>query len=189
MGIDEGMPTILQDSDFLNCGIRELEDYLVSSELFWQLSGGGNLPRLTLGGLLLARKRLQARENLLPAGLDLAQMDRQLTAAQVRWRAAWEKKAVQEARSRFELWKNYLDDYHQSPDLHAGEYPRQVQYRVMLHLLEIELPGRPDALAALAGLDEFLKTSFLGGPFIWEPDLAPVFPASDFWYLFGRLKL
>jgi hypothetical protein len=51
-----------KDRAYLEAGIPELEDYLLSDELYWPISARGhNLPRLTIGGLLLANDRLEAR--------------------------------------------------------------------------------------------------------------------------------
>ncbi len=182
------MPTILQDCDFFRIGLQELETYLLSRETYWALSGSRGLPRLTIGGLLLARKRLQARPGRLPSSVNLEALDEALESARRKWRSAWEKKAVLEFRSRLTLWKNYLLDVRQSPEADAADYPHQVQGRVMLHLLLGELPGPAGDLAGLDDLDKVLRGIWRSGPFLWESALASSFPESDYWYLYGKLR-
>ena len=106
----------------------------------------------------------------------------------MRWRVAWEQKAGREVHARLDLWRNYLMDYRQSPEVHADEYLHEVRWRVILNLLFDELPAPPSEAEALAGLDQLLQASFLPGDFIWEEDLMPGFPQQAYWFLYGRLK-
>ena len=56
------MTSLENDRAYLEAGIPELGDYLLSKELYWPISARGyNLPRLTVGGILLAQTRLGAR--------------------------------------------------------------------------------------------------------------------------------
>ena len=182
------MPTILQDREFYQAGIAGLEAYLLSNELFWPLSGGQQLPRLTVGGMLLAGLRLRARTTEAGEQATLDKLGLQLGEVRTRWRSAWERKAAREVHTSFTLWRNYLDDYRQSPELRAEEYSSQVQERVVLHLLGRELSPQPEELNVLPGLDRTLKGFLLPGGFVWEPDLAAAFPAGEYWFLYGKLK-
>ena len=158
-----------QDLIYFEAGVRELEDYLVSQEVYWTISGDSTLPRLTLGGLVLARQRLGP-----PAETPGAELD----AIRSRWQSAWWTKARQEIKSRSGLWKNYLLDYLESPASHADEYPQQVRLRAMIALLG----GQGDEM------DDYLREAFVPGGFIWEIECAGRFEADTFWFLFGRLK-
>jgi len=184
------MPTIEQDRIFFQRGIAELSDYLLSGELYWTLSPprGACLSRLTIGGLLLSRLRLWARAVSPVEQVRLERLDRQLEAIRSRWRVAWEQKVSREIRARLDLWRNYLMDYRQSPEVHADEYLQEVRWRVILNLLFAELPVPSAETEALAGLDQLLQTSFLPGGFIWEKDLMSGFPQQAYWFLYGRLK-
>jgi len=176
------MSTLSQDKNFLTAGIQELEKYLLSDELFWPLTGTGvNLPRLTIGGLLLARARLTAR--MAPQAIEL-----HMEAIQSKWRSAWERKAAREIHARFNLWRSYLEDYRQSPASHANDYPHQVQWRVMLQMLSGEVMSSLPEVEALTGLDQILKANWIPGDFVWDPDLVPSFPESIYWFLYGKLK-
>ena len=163
------MTTFAQDRQFLEAGIPELQNYLLSKELYVTLPGSFTLPRLTLGGLLLARQRLGPQADSLAAQMD---------AIRSKQRVAWDAKVRHEVRARSDLWKNYLIDYRESPKSSKDEYPQQVRYRTMLTLLGEESND----------FDEMVKAVFIPGDFVWEKECAERFPRNTFWFLFGKLK-
>jgi len=163
------MSKLDQDLQYLDAGLRELQEYLLSKELYWTLSASASLPRLTLGGLLLARQRLGPRADAQSA---------QIEAIHSKWRTAWDAKASHEVRARSDLWKNYLQDYRESPKSYVSEYGQQVRYRAMLTLLG----------EASDPFDEFVKSIFVPGEFIWEKECAGNFQREQFWFLFGKLR-
>ncbi len=169
------MPTPAEDRRFLEEALPELQTYLLSDVLFYPLSHP--LPRLTVGGLLLAQRRLHAYE-------DASPLDLQFDTLRSKWRAAWEKKAAQEFEIRLTLWRNYLDDCREEETL-LENYPREVRWRVMLALLSAELPAESSELSAL---DQRLRNTFHAGAFIWDETLRSEFSQDDFWFLYGKLK-
>ena len=177
------MITAEKDKAYLEAGIPELGDYLLSKELYWPISTRGfDLPRLTIGGILLALARLEAR------GERIESLVAQLDGVHSRWRVAWETKAGREVEARMRLWSNYLADYHQNPEQHADAYPHEVSFRVMLHLLVAELPAPPPEQEALSQLDGMLRTNLEASDFIWESDLDAGFPREVYWFLYGKLR-
>jgi len=158
-----------QDLRYLDAGLRELQDYLLSKVLYWTLSASASLPPLTLGGLLLARQRLGPRADSQAA---------QIESLRSKWRTAWDTKASHEVRARGDLWMNYLQDYRESPESYVSEYTQQVRNRAMLTLLGEE--SNP--------FDESLKGMFVAGDFVWESECAGYFPRDVFWFLYGKLK-
>lgn len=183
------MPSHEQDWAFFEAGVQVLSDYLLSEELFWPLSGSVALPRLTLGGMLLAQRRLRGVATDPGEEIRFRRGEDALDAMRSKWRSAWERKAAREVRARFDLWRNYLQDYRAAPAEYADAYPREVRWRAMLHLLLAELSETPPQAQALAGLDRLLRGFFLPGAFVWETELAGAFPAGEYWYLYGRLKV
>ena len=175
------MSTLGKDIAYFQEGIESLEAYLLSNELFWPLKA--NQPRLTVGGMLLASQRLKARLSFGEWGSRLEQIDR----VRLKWRSAWERKAGREVHARFDLWRNFLDDVRRS-EADADRYSQQVEYRVMLQLLRDKLTVPVPDLDALDALDQLLHTIWLRGDFVWDADLQSVFPESEFWFLYGRLK-
>lgn len=177
------MTSAEKDRAYLEAGIPELEDYLLSDELFWPITARGfDLPRLTIGGVLLAMTRLQAR------GAGIESLVAQLDAVRSKWRVAWETKAGRGVQTRMRLWGNYLADYRQNPEGQADVYPHEVRYRVMLHLLLAELPASPSEQKELTQLDSLLRVNLVSGDFIWEAELQPGFPREVYWYLYGKLR-
>jgi hypothetical protein len=174
-----------KDRLYFEVGIQELTEYLLSDELYWPVSARGvDLPRLTIGGLLLAQARLHAWHK----HMDIASLEDRMGAVRLKWRVAWERKAAREFQARLDLWQNYLSDYRYAPDRHADAYPQEVRWRTMLQLLLDQLPASSSGGASLAGLDRLLETAFLPGKFVWEPQLSSAFSQKEFWFLYGNLR-
>ena len=177
------MNPIETDKAYLEAGIPELGDYLLSKELYWPVSVRGfNLPRLTIGGILLAQVRLEAHEE------RIVPLVAQLDGVRIKWRVAWETKAGREIGARMRLWSNYLADYRQNPYQNADVYSNEVRYRVMLHLLLAELHEQPLEQEALSQLDSVLRANLISSDFIWEAGMEAGFPREVYWYLYGKLK-
>jgi len=168
-----------EDLRFLKEAAQQLQEYLLSNEMYWPLSG--SLPRLTPGSLLLTLARLHAD----PA-VDIQRLDAQVGIIRIKWRAALEKKAARELANRLRLWSQFLTDYVDAPDRNLESYRTEVRGRVILQLLLAELPDAPER-KTLADLDGILKSRLIPGEFLWEPELKLIFPSSDFWFLYGRL--
>ncbi len=63
-----------KESQYLSAGVPELENYLLSKELYYPLSL--YLPQLTLGGILLSLARM---------GKQAAQFEEQVEAVHSKW--------------------------------------------------------------------------------------------------------
>ena len=179
---------------YLNAGIEILEAYLLSGDLYWTMgasppAGSPPFRQLTLGGLLLNDRRLQARR-LTPN----QEMERQECAAELQeiiyhHRVAWERKASREFQSRLKMWANFLNEYRDDPENHRDRYAYEVERRVMLQLLETHAREVPHAEQDLLGsLDQVLGAVFLPGAFIWDAEVTGAFDRSSFWYLYGELR-
>lgn len=156
-----------KDQQYLAAGVPQLQDYLLSGQLYYPLSMG--LPQLTLGGVLLALRR---------AGALASEEAAQVEFIRSRWQSAWEAKASREIGARSELWLNYLSEYRRDPKAEVRLYPQNVRCRAMMSLL-----GKVEDDA-----DFFLKSVFREGNFVWEAECAPNFERKTFWYLYGTLK-
>jgi hypothetical protein len=171
----------------------ELEDYLLSRELFWPLErhappGEPPYPMLSLGGLLLTLDELAALEGDLEAAASdrLRRLREKIDDLRTRWRASIEGKAAQELHSRLNLWRAYLADLEEGAKA-IEAYPQEVRQRVMARRLEEEAaPAKSaESLRAMRELDARLRRRFNAGPFVWDRRLSRVYPASDFWFLYG----
>jgi hypothetical protein len=178
-----------EDRLYLEAGVEQMRDYLLSTELFWPLTArGAKLPRLTISCLLLTRARVSVSLSSLEDQAFLQRMEQRLEAIRSKWTVAWINKCRREVRMRFDLWRNFLADYQESPGEYADFYHQEVRWRVMIELLLPELPDPPDTNGALDRLDETLRTSFISGDFVWDAYLEPAFPPEEFWFLYGSLR-
>jgi len=173
------------DLDFFIQGVGELKEYLLSNEIYWNLSG---FPRLTIGSLLLSRIYLKKSKLVSDDQVTFQEADTHLDEIKLKWRVAWENKILNEIGSRFTLWQNYLTDYLGDPDESVEAYPREVRWRVMLQLLSNEINGAYKERTILSILDERLKPNFIPGNFLWSTNLIKAFPQGEYWYLYGRLR-
>ena len=167
------------DLRFLKEASAQLQDYLLSNELYWPLSA--SLPRLTPGALLLIQVRCQVSQPL-----ESRNYSDQVEVIRIKWRAAWEKKALREISNRLRLWSEYLSDFVKSPDQSLESYRTEVRGRVILQLLLADQPDLPEK-KALADLDIVLQKYLIAGDFIWESESQPAFPQSEYWFLYGNL--
>ncbi len=186
------MPTLNDDLTYLAAAQNTLEDFLLSPEIFWPLSGGhtGHLPQLSLGGLLLAQERARAHHKTGAQQAAFSAAQHAIHAARTRWRVAWERKAQREFESRLRQWANYLNEYRENPAGQAAYYPYEVRLRAMLDLLHEEcaanLPPHLDEM--YAGLNTLLQAVFVSGDFVWDTALRDGMPKSRYWYLYGGLR-
>jgi hypothetical protein len=173
------MTSTEQDLLFLTESLPQLQDYLLSNELYWPLTGA--LPRLTLGSLLLALARMSVIQ---PEAAKKMQL--QVETIRAKWKVAWEQKSARETANRLRLWSSFVSDYRNAPDQHADFYPQEVRGRVILQLLLAEAPDAPEK-SALADLDIMLKSRLVSGNFVWNAALQVAFPKTDFWFLYGTI--
>jgi hypothetical protein len=173
--------------------LEEIEDYILSSEVFWPLSKrsptGTPLPHLTLGGLLLTLNELKAQDKDMPPSqrTDHDELLLDVERVRVKWAVGFERKAAQELRSRLNLWRAYLYDIEERVDT-AENYPYEVRHRVMFeHLAELSIrqPEIKPWVDEMQILDTRLRSFFIPGEFVWDARLEDIYPKSTFWYLYG----
>lgn len=182
------------EQHFLSESLEQLQDYLLSGELFWQLNlrslhGAAPYPQLTLGNLLLSRARL---EGLKKGGQLSSQQEKELNGLTAKaeeihgeWRSAWEKKAEKEFRSRLRQWERYLDEMGENPERHAAYYATEVRVRTILGLLAGQLPDAETVWKSELGRqDQRLKRMTAKGGFVWQPESKGAFPKERFWFLY-----
>ena len=181
---------------YVRYGLEELEHYLLSKELFWPVlihpaTSSSGYPKLTLGNMLLSLQSIEA----LSAGQQLKQAEEaeyhrlktEVEAVHHKWAVAWGEKAAHEYVSRLNQWGEVLDEIHENPHDQAAFYHSGVRLRVLLELLEADVPEgkRPE----IGPVDFSLKAIFEPGDFIWEEELKPGFPEDKFWFLYGGIQV
>jgi hypothetical protein len=188
------LTTAEYDLRFVEAGIDQLESYLLSNDIYRQIgiqppAGSPAYPQLTLGWLLLSQLRAQATCVSGEQKVELDLLTTKLESLRSHWRSTWGNKALAEFHSRLNLWRDFLEDYRKNPDGNFDRYAYEINRRVMLHILHLEVEKLPDSdQKALESLDKLLHTVFIAGEFIWNAELIPSFPKSTYWYLYGALK-
>jgi len=163
-----------KDRVYYETGIDEVEQYLLSKELYWSLNAHTtDLTKLTLGGLLLVRARLRGART---GGLEF--FDQRLDAVRSNWRSAWDDKARREIHARSGLWHDYLNEYRRDAQGASRLYPQDVRNRAILALLD----------ETSDSMDIFLQSVLLPGAFVWDAAVQDGFPQREFWFLYGTLK-
>jgi len=187
------MKTFDYDLRYIQVGLEVLVNYLLSDEVFWPLSvsspvGEPDYPQLTLGGLLLSRTRLAAYHKSPDQTHQVDQLNSKLDLIRSKWRVAWENKAVHSYSVRLRMWRNFIEEYENSPQDNTDRYSYEVRMRAMLTLLKSEGGGKNQAqVDLLSALDVYLKSVLVVDGFIWESDIQTGFPANVYWYLYGYL--
>lgn len=179
---------------FLEATLRDLEDYLLGPEIYWQMArrapaGMPPYPSLTLGGLKLVLDELRVQESEMDAAQSgrLHRLESTLEGIHRRWVVAWERKAARELGSRANLFRAYLVDLEEG-EVGVESYPHEVRNRVMAERLVDEAMRQPEgeeAIEGLQALDARLRARFKPGPFIWGEPLRRVYPRTTFWFLYG----
>ncbi len=175
---------------FLEQAVDDLQDYLLSPELYWTLSGefrsgkSASLPRLILGNLLLSLKRLKAYPWEAGQYRVLNTLDDRIYSVRERWLHHWQEKVKREIPLRLSVWENYLNEVVEH-GISIAEYKYQVRSRVILSLLKNEgVVWKPAEISRLELMDGLLTTLISPGPFIWEPELQNGFPKAEFPFLY-----
>lgn len=173
------------DFSFLEGAIPELEDYLLSDQLFWPLGSG---ERLSMGALLLAVKRIGAVAETHEEREKFKEAHEKIEAIRSRWRTNWSNKAQKEFSARLRQWSHVLSEFFSEQKSQTVVYPHEVTWRVILHELEDEIIKIPEEdILELEALDERLKAGSKKGKFVWDQELKCSFPEQQYWFLYLEL--
>jgi hypothetical protein len=169
--------------------LAELEDYLKSDVVYWQVASnplGARMPKMTIGGLLESLLRAEAGG---AAGIDA--MRAELETVKTRHLVRYLDRAEKETHSRLDAWKWYLDDVQRAradaADYYANEARSRLKAELLLGELEPERRGATERARATA-LDDMVRKTWTPGEFIWDERLKSFLPPDRFWWLYGRLK-
>ena len=184
------------DEAFLRAAVQDLQDYILSKDIYRplgltvRLPGSGQIPQLTIGNLLLSQARLAARYSTEELPAELAEITRRIDQERSAWRSNWAQKAGREYTSRLNLWSQYLRELRADPRANAAFYPNEVRNRTILRLLVAEMLGEvpQNEVDQINLLDGILNGLTQPGPFIWEPGLEVAFPQDSFWFLYKTIR-
>lgn len=177
----------------LTAMIAHLTPYIYDTELFGALNDN-NLPRLTIGGILMRLHRLKLLSEALTSGQKSALEAASSKFAEVRqqWAVHYERKVSREILSRVGSLDQFASECAQNLAACADNYPAAMEKRVMsehlhdelkaLNLLSTEITGR------LAALDNALNRCIEAGEFCWSPQVQAAYPREKFWFLYQTVR-
>ncbi len=184
-----------RDLDEVEQMVERLEDYLLGDAMYLPIGSSffrqSSTPQMTLGALLLRRRRLcRLRSKLKRAdgfrlNAALAHHDQQ----QREWTLHYEKKLRQEVPARLRVMAGFFRECSENPRDCAGAYPvealrRSIIQEILLAMAEFGYE-RGDLSAAVRPADQALRRILHAGEFIWSPVLEEVYPRATFWWLYG----
>src|SRR6185295_9397557 len=125
---------------------KALVPYVYEKELYGRV--GGNMPALTIGGLLMRLRRLKALRSLMhdKQQAKLAEIDALHQKAHSEWASAYEGKIVAEALSRLNGMKAFFDECNSEPRSCASAYMPEALKRTIVE--EIRLVMRESNIAS-----------------------------------------
>lgn len=179
---------------YLRASLENLEDYLLSSTLFWPSgisapTGEAPFPHITIGNLLVERAMLSAMmAGAASATAPLADIEAVLERVMSKWRVAWEGKVDAEIPSRLRQWQEWLRDEGADGPPAPGHYRSGIRLRLLLDLLGEQGTKAASNLAAqLPALDSRLRAMVQSGDFVWDEVYQAGFPQDKYWYLYTAL--
>jgi hypothetical protein len=187
------MRPVEENLSLLAIMLEEIEAFLLSEEIFWPLTAKSkreaSLPRLTLGAILLILDELKAQRADLTQtqSIQLEELRGQVERAQLKWPAAIERKAKREYRARLNLWKAYLQDIEQDPEM-ILDYAQEVRNRVIISRLSecIDRMASTETDESPHRLDQPIWSLTSPGDFIWDKRLMAVYPSEKYPYLYRQ---
>jgi hypothetical protein len=149
-----------------------------------------DLPKLTIGGLLMRLHRLSLLGKLLSSEqqeqLEIAQQ--QVDSVKQEWLVAYTNKTTQELVLRVNEWNQCLNDCGQDQYECHERYPSMVEKRVIAQLLTNEARQLkalvPFLEKRLIEIDYQLQGFFKPGSFIWDQRLQQAYPQDQYGFLY-----
>lgn len=166
----------------------QLTPYIYESELYGVMPG--NLPRLTVGGLLMRFHRLEALRGALTERqrqiLDTAR--HRYSEVRREWPTALDNKMIQELKARFTALSQLMAECEENRRLCRENYPSNMEKRVIIEALkdELEAHGKwtDEFNGALASLDNRIRRVAEKSEFHWDKHVEPAYPREKFWFLY-----
>lgn len=182
------------DLEIVTSMLERLENYLLSDEVYGNqgmfIEG---LPAITIGGLLMRLRRLNAlrefigKSNQKKLDTAIARHD----ALYNEWTVHYEKKLHAELDSRLTRIRQFIDEVKENPrSMTVSFEPEQMRRTIIQEILymiqrsSIEANGLKDDIVTL---DTDLKPLVKKANFSWASELQTVYSPEEFWWLYSQL--
>lgn len=187
------MHSIEYNLDLLEAMLDEIEEFLLSADIFWPLAKRPKpdfppYPRLSSGGLLLTQDESLAQVAHMNRNQEIrhTKLRRQWDAILYKWRSAVERKSEREMGMRLNLWRAYLSDLEEGRAAQF-DYNREVRNRVQFTRLRT-LAGESRVTLELADKmrqqDVRLLSLTISCEFIWDDLLREIYPLEQYGFLY-----
>ena len=171
----------------------ELEEYIVKSDLYRTVIArtprGDEKITMTGGDLLTRLHRLQGeRARLTPAQQqELDEVSRQAEATISSLRSRFHALLRRELKARVDALRWFLDDCTGDPKRCRANYPYEIRNRQRIEeiLKRVDTELDDEEREMLGALDQRLRMLTHGTDFLWDENLASIFPPSPYWYLYA----
>lgn len=189
------MESIDYNLDLFEAMLDEIEDFLLSADIFWPLAKRSKpdsppYPRLSTGGLLMTQDEAQAQEDEMNSDQKArhAQLQSQWERILNKWRSALGRKSEREMGMRLNLWRAYLSDLEEGRASHF-DYHRETRNRVQFTRLRTLAAGSSKTLKmekTIRSLDARLLNLTIASEFIWDDRLRETYPEGNFGVLYRQ---
>ncbi len=167
------------------------QDRLYGSVGSGGLFGGGSMPSLTIGALLMRLRRLQALSDSL-TDAQREQLRRVIAAhdsVRKEWTLRYTDRLVQEAKSRLKAMEAFFEECEDNPRTCARNYMPETLRRTIVQDINTALTelGAESAELdrALRNADGKLRRTTAPADFVWSKALQPAYPQSTYWWLYA----
>ena len=175
--------------------VERLGDYLLGDAMYLPVGGGffrgSSTPQMTIGALLLRRRRLTwLRAKLKRAdGIRLDAALAQHEDLQREWTLHYEQKLQREVPIRLKGMAGFFRECSENPRDCSGAYPVEAQRRTIVQEILFAMTefgyDKRKFTTAVRPADQALRRLLHVGEFIWSPLLEAVYPKAAFWWLYG----
>ncbi|MEA1976364.1 MAG: hypothetical protein U9N80_00520 [Chloroflexota bacterium] len=189
------MESVDYNLDLFEAMLDEIEDFLLSADIFWPLAKRSNhdsppYPRLSTGALLMTQDESQAQETEMNTDQKAryAELQRQWKGVLDKWRSALGRKSEREMGMRLNLWRAYLSDLEEGKASHF-DYHRETRNRVQFTRLRTLTADSSKTLKmekTIRSLDARLLNLTIASEFIWDDRLRETYPEGNFGFLYRQ---
>ena len=174
--------------------LERLNEYVLGDRLYLPFAANfarrSTAPQLTLGALLLRRRRLRQLRPSASSDQQL-RLDAALArhhAVQNEWTLHYENKLKEEVPARLKQMGSFFHECQENPTGCAAAYPQAALRRTIVQeiLLAMDEFGYDKRVltASVERTDIALRRLLQADAFIWSAALRPLYPRRDFWWLY-----
>jgi len=167
-----------------------LTPYVYENELYGLMPG--DLPKLTVGGLLMRLHRLSVISDQLSSKQQevVRAAAKRLDDVRREWPVALENKVQREYQARITALEQFVNECPESPQNCTDNYPPSAEKRTILQALYDEAAAHnylsDHMRSGLQVLDNKLRRYLQSSDFIWDARLKPAYPSDIYWFLYVR---